>query len=206
MHPRSRHLMVSAMAAFLLSACGTAATPTPAPTATATPTPTATPTRPSPTASSSAGGGHVIHVNLAVPLTTRAPIGSDCGTADLRGTGPKAATIPGARIEFFDFRRVQEMSGEAQPDATINPEQASVGAQTIPDLGVVAAPISDDPNFPAACVFTFDVATSADVGLAYLFSIGSLFADDAVYIPVPAILRSELEAAGWVANIGVNPQ
>jgi len=85
------------------------------------------------------------------------------------------------------------MSGEAQPDATINPEQALVGTQTIPDLGVVAAPLGDDPNFPAACVFTFDVATSADVGLAYLFSIGSLFADDAVYIPVPAIAHGIVE-------------
>lgn len=136
----------------------------------------------------------------------QAPLGSDCGAADLGATGPTAATIPGAPVELFDIDRVPQgdvaigSEQPEQPDATINLEQASVGKETVPDTGVVAKPMSDDLAFPTACVFSFDVATNADVGRAYLFSIGS------VYFPVPAIMRADLEAASWVANIGVNPQ
>lgn len=34
----------------------------------------------------------------------------------------------------------------------------------------------------------------------YFLSFGS------IHFPVPIILREDLEAAGWIANVGVNPQ
>ena len=50
------------------------------------------------------------------------------------------------------------------------------------------------------CRFTVDVPTTADVKTAYAASVGS------VYFAIPLMKRDDLEAAGWVANIGVNPQ
>lgn len=172
------------------------------PAAVATPPPP-TPVPPlTPAASMSSRDGNVVHVNVAVPLARQAPQGSACGAADLRETGPKAATVPGAPFAFYDFERVRELG--ALDDAT-QLEQTSVGHQTVPDAGVVAEPIADDPDFPAACVFSFDVVTG-EVELAYMFAIGPPLTDDSIYFPIPAILRTDLEAAGWVANIGVNPQ
>jgi hypothetical protein len=162
-------LLASLSVTFLLTGCVGSATATAAP--------------------ASAGGGHVIHVNLAVPLASAATLGSACDAAALRATGPKAATIPGSRLQFFDFGFDRE-SGTPPP----------IGEQLVPQTGTVVKPISDDPSFPAACLFSFDVPTTADVNKAYTFALGS------VYFPVPAILRADLEAAGWVANIGVNPQ
>jgi hypothetical protein len=205
--PRAGAVLIL-LSALVATGCGTgasspAATP-PSPTTPVTPSaanrPSPTPVR---TPASTASGGPVIHVNLAVPLATRASMGSDCGAADLSGTGPKVSTIPGAPFELFDFEQFRELA-DGEPATRL--ERASVGKQTVPDSGLVSEPISDDPDFPAACVFSFDVATSADVGLAYLFSIGPLLADDGIYFPVPALMRADVEAAGWVANIGVNPQ
>ena len=75
-----------------------------------------------------------------------------------------------------------------------------MGEQTVPATGTVVQAISDDPGFPVACRFTFDVPTTADVKTAYAVSLGE------VYFPIPVMRRDDLEAAGWVANIGVNPQ
>ncbi len=166
----------------------------------------------------SLGSGHVIHVNLAVPLASAAALGSTCDATALRATGPVAATIPGSRLSFFDFDQPLDMFDPADepnetppegssPRATVVPEEPNetkvpfipLGEQTVPETGTLVKPISDDPGFPAACLFSFDVSTTADVKKAYVFSVGS------VYFPVPLILRSDLEAAGWVANIGVNP-
>ena len=162
-------LLVGLSVMFLLTGCAGSATATVAPT--------------------SATSGHVIRVNLAVPLASAATLGSACDAAALRATGPKAATITGSRLQFFDFGFDRE-SGTPPP----------IGEQKVPSTGTVVKPISDDPSFPAACLFSFDVPTTADVNKAYVFSIGS------IYFPVPAILRADLEAAGWDANIGVNPQ
>ena len=139
----------------------------------------------------SLGSGHVIHVNLAVPLASAAALGSTCDATALRATGPVAATIPGSRLSFFDFDQAREADF-----ATMTP----LGEQPVPQTGTVVQPISDDPNSSAGCLFSFDVPTTADVNKAYMFSLGS------VYFPIPAILRADLEAAGWNANIGVNPQ
>jgi hypothetical protein len=69
----------------------------------------------------------------------------------------------------------------------------------VPLTGTVAERLTDDPGYPASCLFAFDVPTTADPD-RYVFSVGE------VYFPIPLILRDQLEAAGWVANIGVNPQ
>ena len=170
-------------------------------------------------APASVGSGHVIHVNLAVPLASAAALGSACDAAALGATGPVAATIPGSRLQFFDFDQPLDMFDPADepnetppegssPRDTLTPEKPNetrkpltpLGDQTVPATGTVVKPISNDPSFPAACLFSFDVPTSADVKKAYLFSLGS------VYFPVPAMLRADLEAAAWVTNIGVNPQ
>jgi hypothetical protein len=148
--------------------------------------PAATQTAASP-AITPAAGGHVIHMNLDVPLASAATLGSACGAADLRATGPKAATTPGSRLQLFDFNRA-------------NAAMTPLGDEPVPPTGLVAKPISDDPSFPTACRFSFDVPTTADVDKAYLFALGS------ISFPVPVIPRADLEAAGWVANIGVNPQ
>ena len=147
----------------------------------------ATPASTTASSPSTAAGGHVIRVNLVVPLASAAPLGSPCDAATLRATGPKAATIPGSRLQFLDFDR---MDGSMTP----------LGDQRVPPTGAVAGPISDDPDFPTACIFSFDVPTTAGVDKAYVFSLAS------IYFPVPVIPRAELEAAGWVADIGVNPQ
>jgi hypothetical protein len=156
--------------------------------ASAEPTPpfaTATPATTSPS-----GIGHLIHVNLYVPLASDVSVGSACDAAALSATGPVAATIPGSHLQFFDFGRAN--------DERITRTQ--LGEQPVPQTGTVVKPISDDAHFPTACLFSFDVPTTADVDNAYVFALGS------VYLPVPVILRADLEAAGWVANIGVNPQ
>ena len=62
------------------------------------------------------------------------------------------------------------------------------------------SPCTNDLTFPTACLFSFDVPTTADVDKAYLFALGS------VYFPVPVIPRADLEAAGWYAKIVVNPE
>jgi hypothetical protein len=152
------------------------------------------------------GSGHVIHVNLAVPLASAAALGSTCDAAALRATGPIVATIPGSRLKLTDFDQALDMADQAyEPNATEKPTETTkpltpLGEQTVPATGTVVKPISDDPGFPAACLLSFDVPTTADVKKAYLFSVGS------IYFPLPAMLRADLEAAGWVANIGVNPQ
>ena len=179
-------LLVGLSVMFLLTGCAGSATATVAPT--------------------SATSGHVIRVNLAVPLASAATLGSACDAAALRATGPKAATIPGSRLQFFDFDQALKMADQVyEPNETNNPSETNkpitpLGEQRVPSTGTVVKPISDDPSFPAACLFSFDVPTSADVNKAYLFSVGS------IYFPLPAILRADLEAAGWDANIGVNPQ
>jgi hypothetical protein len=139
-----------------------------------------------PSSTATPGSGHVIHVNLYVPLAAKAKIGAACDAAALTATGPKSATIPGSRMEFLAVDRV---NGTFEP----------IGAQPVPLAGSVAEAISDDPMYPAACQFSFDVSTTSDPDF-YAFRVGS------VYFPVPAIPRSQLEAAGWVTNIGVNPQ
>ena len=174
-----------------LTGCAGSASSTASQTATGRTSPpseaAATPVSTTTTAPGSAGSGHVIHVNLAVPLASAPILGSTCDAAGLRATGTKAATIPGSRLKLFDFDRADEM---------ITP----LGDQPVPPTGTVAKPISDDPAFPAACIFSFDVPTTAAVEKAYVFALGS------IYFPVPLIPRAELEAAGWIANIGVNPQ
>ena len=50
---------------------------------------------PAATAASLAASGHLIHVNLDVPLAAAAPVGTTCDAAALDATGPVAATIPG---------------------------------------------------------------------------------------------------------------
>jgi hypothetical protein len=136
------------------------------------------------TATTAPPSGHVIHVNLFVPLASDAAVGSACDAAALGATGPKAATIPGSRLQFL---------------SRVNETLATIGEEAVPLAGKVAEPIADDPDFPAACLFSFDVATTADAA-NYFFTLGS------IYFPMPIIPRSQLEAAGWVANIGVNPQ
>ena len=132
------------------------------------------------------GSGHVIHVNLFVPLASGAAFGSACDATALSATGPKAATIPGSRLRFLSLNRANRTS-------------ETIGDQPVPRTGTVAKPISDDPSFPTACLFSFDVPTAADVD-------GYAFALESIYFPMPIIPRAQLEAAGWVANIGVNPQ
>lgn len=193
---QARPLLVGLAVAVLLGGCASDATSTPssAPVASAGSSVAAATPEPSSMATAapaSPGSGHVIHVNLVVPLAATAELGSACDAAALRATGPTAATIPGSRLKFFDFDRAREADF-----ATMAP----LGEQPVPQTGTVVKPISDDPAFPAGCLFSFDVPTTADAGKAYMFSLGS------VYFPIPAILRADLEAAGWDANIGVNPQ
>jgi hypothetical protein len=198
------------------SATSAAATPTSVPSvAAATPLPTATSAR------TSAGSGHVIHVNVLVPLASAAALGSACDAAALRATGPKAAAIPGSRLVLYDIARAgrdvfppaeapatADTSATAETSATNQPSEpihtneptTPLGEQPVPQTGTVVKPISDDPSFPAACRFSFDVPTTADPDKGYVFGVGS------IYFPIPLMLRADLETAGWVATIGVNPQ
>jgi hypothetical protein len=173
---------------------------------------------------SASSDGRIIHVNLLVPLTRSTSVGSICGTADLRSTGPIAASIPGASFKFLqvlsDLPGVPAETpqsaptppgsggpapatpsdpGTAAPLPTAGRTVATIGEQQVPQTGVVATPIGTDANFPASCKFSFDVAMTATVD-RYLFGVG------ATYFPIPIIARSQLEATGWIANIGVNPQ
>jgi hypothetical protein len=145
------------------------------------------------------GAGHVIHVNLFVPLASAATLGSACDAAALSATGPVAATIPGSRLQFFalPLPAAPPAPGSANETlATITP----IGEQPVPQTGTVVKPIYDEgSSFPTACLFSFDVATTAEVDY-YAFDVGS------VYFPIPIIPRADLEAAGWIASIGVNPQ
>jgi hypothetical protein len=140
-----------------------------------------------PTVIPTASAGHVIHVELYVPLTSDAPGGSPCDMAALRSTGPGAATIPGSHLQFLRWAD------------RVNGKMEVIGEGLVPLGGTVAGAISDDPNFPTACLFTLDVPTTMDTDV-YAYALGS------IYFPVPAILRQDLEAAEWVARIGVNPQ
>ncbi len=186
---------------LVIAGCTAGTAPTPSssraaslPVASAEPSVTATTTSPtaeSSTASATLVGGHVIHVNVAVPLVTAADLGSSCDAAALRTTGPIVATIPGSTLRFFDFDRAREVGFE---------NVAPLGEHEVPSAGTVVKPLSDDPDFTAACQFSFDMPTIADAGRAYMFSLGT------VYFPLPAILRADLEARGWEAYIGVNPQ
>ena len=218
--------------ALFVTACGPSTSPsvsvapsaaqlTAATTAAATPpeTPTAT------SAGTSGGSGHVVHVNLLVPLASAAALGSACDAAALRATGPKAAAIPGSRLMLYDpalagrdvFQPAEPAetpadtngtSATTEPSPTIQasaPIQTSapitpLGEQPVPQTGTVVKPINDDPSFPAACRFSVDVPTTADPDKGYGFGVGS------IYFPIPLMLRADVEAAGWVANIGVNPQ
>jgi hypothetical protein len=200
---QARLVLIGLAVVFLLAGCAAGATPTSVPgtpvasadpsvaagtpVVAATPVPTAVAT----SAPASVGSGHVIHVRLFVPLASAADMGSACDAAALTATGPVAATIPGSRLQFFDFDQARETEF-----ATMTP----LGEQPVPQTGTVVKPINDDPDFSAACLFSFDVPTTADVNKAYMFSLGS------VWFPIPAFLRADLEAAGWDANIGVNPQ
>jgi hypothetical protein len=134
----------------------------------------------------SPGAVRVVRVNLLVPLATADAAGSSCDAADLEVTGPKAAAIPGSTFEFLAIDREV---------GTVEP----IGTQPIPMEGEVVDAISDDPSYPSACRFSFEVETSADPEVY-----GYRVAD--VYFPVPGFPRSMLEEAGWVADIGVNPQ
>lgn len=221
-------LLVGLTVMFLLIGCAGSASPTATQPATSpTDAPSVAAAAPLPTtteAPTSAGSGHVIHVNLLVPLASAAGLGPACDAAALRATGPKAATIPGSRLWLADFARASERvplqpaetppeapaetnatSATSEPIQTSQPIQTSepitpLGEQPVPQTGTVVKPISDDPSFPAACRFSFDVPTTADPDSAYLFAVGS------IYFPIPLMPRADLEAAGWVANIIVNPQ
>jgi hypothetical protein len=179
-------LVARLVAMFLLSGCAGFASPSAMPAATAGATPV--------------GTGHVIHVNIAVPLASAATLGSACDATALRATGPKAATIPGSRVQLGDFDRMSEAFDRPDQSTGTIDTIAPLGEQIVPQTGIVVKAISDDPGFPAACVFSMDVPTTTDPNKAYVFTVGS------IYFPVPLMLRSDLETAGWVANIGVNPQ
>jgi hypothetical protein len=201
-HRQTTRFLVGFAVVGLLGACSSGSTPTPSSAPTASASPSVAAATPAPTAlatpaPASAGSGHVIHVNLVVPLTSAAPVGSTCNATALRETGPVAATIPGSPVQLFDFNR-WDVPPPA-PGATRQPLKV-VGEQAVPAAGTVVEAIIDDPGFPAACRFTFDVPTTADVKTAYLVSIGR------VYFPLPLMHRDALEAAGWIADIGVNPQ
>lgn len=149
----------------------------------------ASPEPTSPTASATpwsfpTGIGHVIQVNLYVPVTVDAALDSACDAATLRATGPKAATIPGLPLRFLRLLESEPATAE------------TIGEATIPSAGTVAQLAGDAERY---CVFTFDVKTTADTD-PYVFSVGS------IYFPMPIIPRDQLVAAGWVVDIGVNPQ
>jgi len=175
-----------------------------------------------PTGSASAAAGHAIHVNLYVPLASNAALGSTCDATALKATGPVAVTIPGSTLKllrvvggggFPAAPTPPEVPGSAPADSTspaepglpsANGPAATIGVETIgeqlvPQSGKVAGPISSNTEFPTACLFSFDVVTTTDLD-RYLFSVGK------VYFPVPLITGRQLQAAGWVANIGVDPQ
>jgi hypothetical protein len=177
-----RRLVTTLFVAALVAACTSGGGQSPG-SQSASPTPAAS------------GAGHVIHVNLAVPLASAATLGSACDAAALSATGPVAATIPGSRLQFFALP-LPAASGRAnETPATITP----IGEQPVPQTGTVVKPIHNESRFTTACLFSFDVPTTAEVDY-YAFSVGS------VYFPIPIIPRADLEAAGWIANIAVNPQ
>jgi len=187
---------------MMFLAAGCASSPPARPASSVVPTITPAPSRPAvatpvATVAPPAASGHLIHVNLDVPMVASAPIGSTCAAAALDATGPVAATIPGSALQLLDFDRWDVPPpdpGETRRPLTV------VGEQAVPAAGTVVQPISDDPGFPVACRFTFDVPTIADVKTAYAVSLGE------VYFPMPLIRRDDLETTGWVVNIGVNPQ
>jgi hypothetical protein len=136
------------------------------------------------TASFATGIGHVIQVNLYVPVASDAGLRSACDAATLRATGPKAAMIPGSTLRFS---RILDPT-----DATLD----AIGEAPVPPTGTVMELPGSAERY---CVFTFDVTTTADTD-PYFFSVGS------IYFPMPIIPRDQLVDAGWVVDIGVNPQ
>lgn len=203
----ARLLPAGVAVVLLLAGCARSVSPTATQTATSpTSAPSVEAATPAPTATSAptfVGGGHVIHVNLAVPLASATALGSACDAATLRATGPKVATIPGSRLWLADFDQARMMADQPHQtnaaSATREPI-TTLGEQWVPKTGTVVKPISDGSSFPAACLFSFDVPTTAVPDRAYLFAVGS------IYFPIPLMLRADLEATDWVANIGVNPQ
>ena len=167
------HRLGVIFAVVLFAGCGAAATP-------------------QPTVPPTAAGGHVVSVNVNVPIASVPATGTRCGASDLEATGPIVTAIPGSRFALMRLDHV----GDVAEGTTPRPLETLVEA-IVPLSGTVGD--ATFPDYPATCVFEFEVKTTAEVDL-YGVSLGE------VYLPIPVIPRDDLASHNWVVDIGVNPQ